>query len=196
MARSFVEVVAISDPDSPSYERRVRELTSLWLAQRVDHGVTPEAAARAAAEGRLADALGRDGTRAWLALLDGMPVGYVITTTNPFGISPAPELAIEQLFVDARARRHGVARALMRAVVTHAERIGSELVVSHTPSQNREANRFFARLGFAPIVVRRAVSTAALRRRVDPAAATSTQLVLRRRRTVVGSLRAPTRHTA
>ncbi len=197
MARGTLEIVPIGDLASAEGQHQIRELTGLWLAQRVDQGVSPEVAARAAGEGRLAEALARKDVRGWLARLDGSPVGYLICSENPFGLSPYPEVAIEQLFVDVRARRHGVARALLAAVVTAAERIGSEVVVSNVPSQSREAQRFFARLGFGSVLVRRVAATSALRRRLTPdAASAETMQVLRRRRSLVAALRPASRHTA
>lgn len=197
MARGNVDIVAIGDVSTPEGSIQLRELTGLWLAQRVDQGASPEVAARAVGEGRLAEALTRPDVRAWLGRVDGVAVGYVITSENPFGLSPHPEVAIEQLFVDPRARRHGVAHTLLAAVVTQAERVGSEVVVSNVPSQSRDAQRFFARLGFGSALVRRVASTAALRRRLTPeAASTETMALLRRRRSVVAALRPASRNSA
>ena len=170
MARAQVEVVAVDDVRSVDGQSMLREVASLWMTQRVDQGMSPEAATRAAADGRLREALGRADVRAWVARVDGTAVGYAITSENPFGLSTQPEVAIDQIFVDRRARRHGVARALLTTVVAHAERRGSEVIVSNVPAQSREANRFFARWGFSSVVVRRVVSTSVLRRRLTPGA--------------------------
>jgi hypothetical protein len=64
-------------------------------------------------------------------------------------------------------RRHGVARALLLGVTCVAERQGAEQVLSNVPPAAREVHRFFARLGFAPLFVRRAVPTVVLRRRLS-----------------------------
>ena len=151
MARAQVEVVAVDDVRSVDGQSMLREVSSLWMTQRVDQGMSPEAATRAAADGRLREALGRADVRAWVARVDGTAVGYAITSENPFGLSTQPEVAIDQIFVDRRARRHGVARALLTTVVAHAERRGSEVIVSNVPAQSREANRFFARWGFSSV---------------------------------------------
>lgn len=180
--RNPVEVVALRP-------ERVRELTGLWLASRVDAGVSPEVAARSASEGRLLDALQRPDVRAHLALIDGVSVGYVITTENPFGLGAHPETTIEQLYVDHRVRRHGVARALLTTVLGQAERGGSEIIVSNVPATLREANRFFARLGFSSVIVRRVAATTALRRRLTPQTAQAELTLLRRRRLVGTALR-------
>jgi GNAT superfamily N-acetyltransferase len=182
MARAQVEVVAVDDVRSVAGQSILREVSSLWMTQRVDQGMSPEAATRAAADGRLREALGRADVRAWVARVDGTAVGYAITSENPFGLSTQPEVAIDQIFVDRRARRHGVARALLTTVVAHAERRGSEVIVSNVPAQSREANRFFARWGFSSVVVRRVVSTSVLRRRLTPGARPELLDAIRRRR--------------
>jgi GNAT superfamily N-acetyltransferase len=183
VARGSLEVVGLRTGRNPSVDESLaRELTGLWMAQRVDQGISPEAAARAAAEGRLREALTRPDVRAWVARVDGVGVGYVITSENPFGLSPHPEVAVDQLFVDRRARRQGVAHALLEAVLGQAERAGAEVIVSNVPTQSREANRFFARLGFGSVIVRRVTSTSALRRRLRPGAKPERLDALRRRR--------------
>jgi ribosomal protein S18 acetylase RimI-like enzyme len=111
-------------------------------------------------------------------------VGYAITTENPFGLSPQAELAIEQLWVGPDARRHGVAKALIAAVLTTAERSGCELVVSNVPPTSRAATRFFARLGFSSVIVRRIVSTGQLRRKLAPEGVETGHELLRRRRSL------------
>ena len=83
-----------------------------------------------------------------------------------------------------RHRRRGAGRALVGAAATFAEERGvGQLVVSVHPT-SREANRFLARLGFAPLTVRRSASVAGVRRRL--AAGETRQVehaVPRRRRT-------------
>ncbi len=180
--RRTVEVVAISD-------ETVCELLVLWSASKAEAGMDTECAAKSAAEARLVGALSRPEVRAYLARSDGRPVGYAVTSQNVFGLSPSPELAIEQLYVDPATRHQGVAKALLAAVVAHAERAGCDVIVGNVPSQSRDANRFFARLGFSSILVRRVTSTATLHKRL--AAETShpaIEQLLRRRR----SLRAVT----
>ena len=44
-----------------------RSFTELWVASRVEAGVSPEVAAREASEGRIASAMHRDEVRAHLA---------------------------------------------------------------------------------------------------------------------------------
>jgi ribosomal protein S18 acetylase RimI-like enzyme len=177
VVRRAVEVAVVDVED-------LRDITGLWLAAKVDAGSSKEVCARAIAEGRLAAALRRPGVLAIVAYLDRTPVGYVITTDNPFGLSPSAEVSVEQLWVDPGVRRQGVAKALLTAVLGAAERSGCEVVVSNVPTSSREANRFFARLGFGSVVVRRVVATSALRRKLAPETAETGAALRRRRRSL------------
>jgi ribosomal protein S18 acetylase RimI-like enzyme len=122
--------------------------------------------------------------QAFVARHEDEPVGYAITSENPFGLSPTAELAIEQLWVAPDARRHGVAKGLIAAVLSSAERSGCEIVVSNVPTSSRDANRFFARLGFSSVIVRRVVSTSQLRRKLAPESVETGHELLRRRRSL------------
>ena len=177
MARRTVDVTQVDSGD-------LRDVTGLWLAARVDSGSSKEAASRCVTDGRLSTALRRPGVQAFVARLEGEAVGYAITSENPFGISPTAELTIEQLWVAPDARRHGVAKGLIAAVLANAERAGCEVVVSNVPTTSRDANRFFARLGFASVVVRRIVSTTQLRRKLAPESVETGHELLRRRRSL------------
>ena len=159
-------------------------IAALWLECRVDGGASREACARSIAEGRLDAALRRPGVAVSLALLDGVPVGFVVTTDNPFGLNPTPEVSIEQLYVSPAARRHGVAQALLASVLSAAERTGCESIVSNVPTASREANRFFARLGFGSVVTRRVVATGTLRRKLAPGSVETGLELTRRRRSL------------
>src|SRR6478672_10613196 len=132
----------------------LRDVTGLWLAARVDSGSSKEAASRCVTDGRLSTALCRPGVQAFVARLDGEAVGSAIPTENPFGLSPP------------------------------AERAACELVVSNVPTTSRDANRFFARLGFSSVIVRRIVSTGQLRRKLAPEGVETGHELLRRRRSL------------
>ena len=127
--------------------------------------VSPET--RIASEQRIAVALARDDVRALLAVVDDRPVGYVVLSQRPMSfLIDSPCVSIEQIFVTQEARRSGAARALVNAAAQYADRLGAEQIASTVPAQGREANRFFARLGFTSYVVRRVTTTSALRRRL------------------------------
>ncbi|MEP7035847.1 MAG: GNAT family N-acetyltransferase [Actinomycetota bacterium] len=145
--------------------------------------ITPET--RVASEVRVAGALARDGVRALLAIVDERPVGYIVLSQRPMSfLVDSPCVSIEQIFVTHEARRSGAARALVSAAATYADRLGAEQIASTVPARGREANRFFARLGFSSYVVRRVTTTAALRRRLAEGDEShpGVDLVLQRRR--------------
>ena len=71
---------------------------------------------------------------------------------------------LSHMFVTRTQRRRGIGRALIAAAAGYAEDRGYENVIVGVAPHCREANRFFARLGFAPLVIRRIASVATLRR--------------------------------
>jgi GNAT superfamily N-acetyltransferase len=143
------------------------DLVDLWLENRVESGGGTEAALRVASLHSLTTALQRPEVSAFLAFVEDSAVGYVVLKDSLAGpLTDSPCTSIDQLFVSSSWRRHGVARQLLAAAAAHADRVGAEAIVSHVPSQVRDANRFFARLGFSSYVVRRVTPTSALRRRL------------------------------
>lgn len=123
--------------------------------------------ARVAAEARVAVALARDDVRALLAVVDEQPVGYIVLSRRPLSfLSDSLCVSIEQVFVAAEARRSGAARAMVSAAAMYADQIGAQQIASSVPSHGREANRFFARLGFSSFLVRRVTTTSALHRKL------------------------------
>lgn len=177
MARTVIDVRPARREDLPI-------LTGLWVRAREESGATTDGPHGRGALDRLMSALERSDVRAVIARLDGEPMGYVITSENPFGLGTTPDLTIEHLYVSPAVRRSGVARTLLAAVLQYAERSGCEVIVSNVPSASRDANRFFARLGFSSIHVRRVVSTVALRRKLEPEVSQSRLQLLRRRRSL------------
>jgi GNAT superfamily N-acetyltransferase len=166
-------------------EEQERAFTELWMSSRVEAGVSPDVAARAASEGRISAALHREDVRAYVAMADNRAVGFAVAATSPFSaLTEAPCVTIDQLYVAPEVRRHGVARQLMSAVTLYADSRGCEQIGCNVPSQHRDANRFFARLGFTSQVVRRITTVAALRRRLgadEPRHHSLEQLLMRRR---------------
>ena len=158
-------------------ESHQRRLTELWLTGRREAGMSGEVAQRFAGEGVLGALLQRPDVVV-LAASSPSPtgddgdelVGYVVLVDSVGGLlADAPCTTIEQLYIAPDWRRHGVARQLLSSAAAHADRVGSLSVVSNVPSQAREANRFFARLGFSPTVVRRVTTPAALHRKLAAA---------------------------
>ena len=102
-----------------------------------------------------------------IARRDGRPAGFVVLRETPLSFLQEPALSIDELFVEPEHRRHGVARAMLSRVASRAERSGADQIVSSVTPLARETHRFFARLGFIPLTVRRAVAPATLRRRLS-----------------------------
>ncbi len=71
---------------------------------------------------------------------------------------------LSHLLVAAEHRRRGAGRALVAAAVGWADEHGLDQVIVGVAPHGREANRFFARLGFVPIVTQRLASVPVLRR--------------------------------
>ncbi|WP_377272151.1 GNAT family N-acetyltransferase [Peterkaempfera sp. SMS 1(5)a] len=100
-----------------------------------------------------------------VALVDGAPAGIAYLTCRPLSPLHAERAAhVDYLHVRDGFRRSGVGRALLAAAAGWAEENGAGQVAVNVHPGLRDANRFFARWGFAPLSVRRAVPTPALRR--------------------------------
>jgi ribosomal protein S18 acetylase RimI-like enzyme len=96
------------------------------------------------------------------------------------GLLDPPSVYISHLLVDPEHRRRGAGRALVAAAAGYADELGVDSVVVGVAPAGRDSNRFFARLGFAPLVMRRIAPVSALRRALvttdpatDPRAATA-----------------------
>lgn len=100
---------------------------------------------------------------------DGHVAGAVhlrITTLSPLNLEPCVQSIHPRVLV--QFRRHGVGHALMEAATAFAEENGILHVVTAVPHASRDANRFMARLGLAPVMMYRVAPTAVLRSRVSP----------------------------
>ncbi len=97
-------------------------------------------------------------------------------------IDLTPAVHVTHLLVAPTHRRRGVGRTLLAAVVHLADERGVDRVLATAASGSREANRYLARLGFAPLVVHRVASTATLRRSLGISEVSERIAVLRRAR--------------
>jgi ribosomal protein S18 acetylase RimI-like enzyme len=96
---------------------------------------------------------------------DGLIVGLLVATAEDLGtLYQVPALTVSTLMVIPSCRRRGAGRALLISAVQEAERRGVECLVASVSGADRDANRYLARLGFAPLVVRRLAQTSTLRR--------------------------------
>jgi N-acetylglutamate synthase-like GNAT family acetyltransferase len=148
--------------DVPAIVELWQQLREEGLRRRNTAGETPEAAA-----GRIALVVESDQTRIVVAEYDGEIIGMAqLSRTPPSLLAESTSITLSAMHVADGHRRRGAGKALVTAAVAYAEELGAEDVVVAVFPQHREANRFFARLGFAPFVVRRVASVASLRRRL------------------------------
>jgi len=141
----------------------------------------------------LAEVAADDSYRAVVAEVDGLVVGMACFMARPMGpFVEAVVVQIDYLHVRPAYHRRGAGRALVAAAAAFCEEIGAEHVVVNVFPQVREANRFYAKLGFSPLVVRRVAAVSTLRRTlaIDSAEQGRRAGVLARRRTALGRTRA------
>ena len=170
MARGAPRVRQAEQPDLPALLAFGDELRDQLLPASEAGGRTrgAPAATRLALEKRYREAL-EDPDRHLVVVVgeDEEPLGmalFTIASTN--ALLDLPAVHMSHAVVADRHKRRGAGKALVAAAAAFAEQHGVEqLVVSVSPG-SREANRFFARLGFAPIAVRRVAPVAAVRRRL------------------------------
>ena len=138
---------------------------------------------------RLSEALSRPEVEVLLAEVGREPVGVLVLRRGELlPLCGSDAVHVEQLFVQAQWRRRGAARALLTAAATLGEQAGVEELACAVPAANRNAHRFLARLGFAPLVTQRVVPVNVLLRRLtghNPTARRRSgleQMLARRRR--------------
>lgn len=184
MPRDHVVVRAPRDSDVPA-------LLDMWEELRQASGRNGSLAPASTHERllqRLAAIRDMPGCRMLVAELDGEPVGAAVLQARPMGpFHDEPMVQIDYLHVRPGRGNRGVGHALVSAAVGFAEESGAEHVSVNVLPQLREAQRFYARLGFSPLVTRRVAATSLLRRKLEPQPATSKHLarVLARRRSVL-----------
>jgi predicted N-acetyltransferase YhbS len=123
--------------------------------------------------------------KSMLAAVDegGDIVGMILVVEGDIGgMAAAPALHISHLLVAPNHRRRGIGRALLAATVHLADQRGIAHVVASVVAGSRDSNRYLARLGFAPLVVRRLATTSTLRRSLGIADGSSRVALLRRAR--------------
>ncbi|MFC6707301.1 GNAT family N-acetyltransferase [Flexivirga alba] len=170
-----------------------QELVSLWRQAKCAEGHSDDQVDRALRDGRLVRSCARSDVRIYLASIDSEPVGYTIVMSGPVSaLHETLAVWLDVLWVKPGKRQRGIAAALLTTVAAYAEHIGAPEVVSCVPSSSRDANRFFARLGFSAVVTERSTTPAALRRRLAGPDISVVSDAVRRRR----SLRARARESA
>jgi GNAT superfamily N-acetyltransferase len=124
-------------------------------------------------------------SKALVATVDGRVAGMAIINRTKYApLFDQEAVHVHYLHVRSMFRRRGVGKALLAAAAAFAEEIGADHVMTSVLPQLRETNRFYARLGFSPVVIRRSVPVAVLRRRLAAEGvpgATADNLLVRRR---------------
>ena len=116
-------------------------------------------------------------SRLLVAEIDGQLAGAAyLTLTQLSPLFPTRAVAIAHLQVAPDVSRKGVGRSLVEAALGWAELEQVESVLAISPVNDREANRYLARLGMGQVGVLRGCTTAALRSRMplDPVSAART----------------------
>lgn len=179
MPRAVVTVRDARPQDLPVLLQMWADLRELGgRADRTTPPATPDGALA-----RLAQVADDPHCRIVVAVLDDEVAGMAVLTHQPFApLHDIRSVHLHFLHVQPGRRRRGVGRALVAAATTYAEEMQAEHVVTSVYPQLREANRFYARLGFTPVVVRRVATVAALRRRLAVEGQGATGEVVARRR--------------
>ncbi|MDP9497425.1 MAG: GNAT family N-acetyltransferase [Actinomycetota bacterium] len=189
MARPVLRVRPATSDDLPALVAFGDELRDRLLpATEGSRARAAGASARNSLELRYADALA-DPDRHLVVVVDASPerpeqtLGMALFTVGPANaLVDMPAVHMSHAVVPDRFRRRGAGRALVAAAAAFAEERGvDQLVVSVHPG-SREANRFFARLGFVPLAVRRVAPVAAVRRRLATGEVRGDDHVVRLRR--------------
>ncbi|WP_050348361.1 GNAT family N-acetyltransferase [Arsenicicoccus sp. oral taxon 190] len=182
MSRSLTVVRSLEVGDGDA-------LFALWSQAVADGALVGETAGRPLTQDRLEQVLARSGVYTLVAAQDDELVGFTIATASPLSaLTDAGCVTLEVLYVSPAARGRGVGHQLLAKATLLAEQTGATHVATNVPSQGRDLNRFFARMGFVSTVTRRITTPAALRRRLAGEDVRPFDRVLARRR----SLRART----
>ena len=126
-----------------------------------------------------------EGVRTMLVAVDDSDgvVGLLVAREDKIGaIDLTPVLHVSHLMVSPKFRRRGVGRMLLTAALHLAEERGMDHILTTAATGSREANRYLARLGFAPVVIHRVAATSVLRRSLGIVEAPERMAVLRRAR--------------
>jgi L-amino acid N-acyltransferase YncA len=167
--RSRVTTRTARPDDLPAVLALVRQHRAEAHAEGVLTGQTPGAAAAVGFRRLLADA----GHRVVLAVLPGegaAPDAEAVVGLAVLGLDPlstvlgVPQVTVDNLVVHRDHRRRGAGTALLAAAAAYAAELGALHVVAAVGGHEAERQRFFARMGFAPLTTRRIVPRETLSR--------------------------------
>jgi GNAT superfamily N-acetyltransferase len=143
-------------------------LAEMWVTASATFLSVEVAASAPSVAVALQEALLRDTVEVFVARVDQRDVGFIVLSRGPLlPLLDDVSISIDHLFVLEDARRLGVGHALLARATARAEQLGATQIASTVPAPGRDVQRFFARLGFAPFVVRRVTSVSTLRRRLS-----------------------------
>ncbi|MCW2605400.1 MAG: GCN5-related N-acetyltransferase, partial [Frankiales bacterium] len=166
MAWTSVRVRPATTDDLPALLAFAEELRDQLLP--VGESTRGRTAVRPGLEGRYLDAL-EDPDRHLVVAVgeDDLPLGMALfTVASANALLDIPAVHMSHAVVADRHKRRGAGKALVAAAAAYAEQRGVEQLVVSVHPGSRDANRFFARLGFAPLAVRRTAPVASVRRRL------------------------------
>ncbi|MGY1776024.1 GNAT family N-acetyltransferase [Geodermatophilus sp. SYSU D00804] len=170
--RSRVVTRTARPDDLPAVLALVHQHRAEAHAEGVLTGQTPGAAAAAGFRRLLADPAHRvvlavlPGANAATAATAGeVAVGLAVLGLDPLSaVLGVPQVTVDNLVVHRDHRRCGAGAALLAAAADHAAEVGAEHVVAAVGGHEAERQRFFARMGFAPLTTRRIVPRETLAR--------------------------------
>ena len=136
-------------------------------------------------ESQLREIITKPHCRVVLACADDEPAGMaVLRVIRPDPLSSSRVVQVAHVMVARGKRRRGVGHALIAAAADFADEQKIEHVAAGLYPSLRDASRFYARLGFAPVLVQRVAPVAILRRRLSPDGTTVRSDLVRRRNRV------------
>jgi ribosomal protein S18 acetylase RimI-like enzyme len=89
--------------------------------------------------------------RVLAGMIDGLPRGFVTTTTSPASLTLGTALLIRDLWVDPGYRRLGLARHLLTEVIRTGRAAGARRIALQTEADNLPALALYEELGFQGI---------------------------------------------
>ena len=145
--------------------------------------------------GRIELSLSQNGFRMVVALDATTVVGVACVGLTDVGTwTETPGIQVSGLHVLSNYRHRGVAKAILNAALQSADNWGCSSIVVSVPPQTRDANRFFARLGFAPTATHRVTEVAILRKKISVEPRHMVVARMRRRQEVVTNPEIMVRH--
>jgi GNAT superfamily N-acetyltransferase len=123
-----------------------------------------------------------------------VPVGLAVLGVDPLSLVLGnPQVTVDTFVVHREHRRCGTGAVLLAAAAAYAAETGAAHVVAAVAGHEAERQRFFARMGFAPLTTRRIVAVDSLTRSL--AAWRRSGLPVPAPRRALGARRRPARRT-